>query len=124
MLRWLPGEHHRPIRGQRDRVLAALDVGGQHEVVLRDAVGHLHALLRDDRAALDAYARLLVRLRRPGAMRASGELAFLSSQPEALFIQVGDLYANRETTIAGATVSEVPMSVSVEKLLQPFRIFA
>jgi tetratricopeptide (TPR) repeat protein len=47
----------------------------------------------NDRAALDAYARLLVRLRRPSAMRANSELSFLASQPEALFIQVGDLYA-------------------------------
>src|SRR5688500_800014 len=47
----------------------------------------------NDRAALDAYARLLVRLRRPGATRAQGELAFLATQPEALFVQVGDLYA-------------------------------
>ena len=47
----------------------------------------------NDRAALDAYARLLVRLRRPSAMRAQGELAFLATQPEALFVQVGDLYA-------------------------------
>ncbi len=46
----------------------------------------------NDRAALDAYARLLVRLRRPSAMRANSELSFLASQPEALFIQVGDLY--------------------------------
>ncbi|HEV2293032.1 MAG TPA: tetratricopeptide repeat protein [Tepidisphaeraceae bacterium] len=46
----------------------------------------------NDRAALDAYARLLVRLRRPAAMRGNNELAFLASQPEALFIQVGDLY--------------------------------
>lgn len=47
----------------------------------------------NDRAALDAYARLLVRLRRSGSTRATGELSFLASQPEALFIQVGDLYA-------------------------------
>ncbi len=46
----------------------------------------------NDRAALDAYARLLVRLRRPGAMRGNSELSFLASRPEALFIQVGDLY--------------------------------
>src|SRR5688500_14414672 len=47
----------------------------------------------NDRAALDAYARLLVRLRRGGGMRGAGELAFLASQPEALFLLVGDLYA-------------------------------
>jgi tetratricopeptide (TPR) repeat protein len=49
----------------------------------------------NDRAALDAYARLIVRLRRPGALRGgnSSELAILASQPEALFIQIGELYA-------------------------------
>lgn len=47
----------------------------------------------NDRAALDVYGRLLVRLRRPSAMRGNSELSFLASQPEALFIQVGDLYA-------------------------------
>jgi len=49
----------------------------------------------NDRAALDAYARLIVRLRRPGSLRGgnNSELAILASQPEALFIQIGDLYA-------------------------------
>ena len=43
----------------------------------------------------NAYARLIVRLRRPGTLRggSNNELAILASQPEALFIQIGDLCA-------------------------------
>lgn len=41
----------------------------------------------------------------------------------ALLLMVGDLEANRSTTIDG-TVSRVPMSTTVEDLLQPYRRWA
>jgi hypothetical protein len=42
----------------------------------------------------------------------------------AILLMVGDLYANRETTIAGGSVTPVPMSLTVESLLAPYRVFA
>lgn len=42
----------------------------------------------------------------------------------AILLMVGDLYANRETTIAGATVTTVPMSLTVDRLLEPFRSYS
>lgn len=40
----------------------------------------------------------------------------------ALLLMIGDLYANRETTVAGAA-SAVPMTPSVRALLAPFRVW-
>lgn len=42
----------------------------------------------------------------------------------AILLMVGDLYANRETTIGSANSVEVPMSTTVENLLMPFRVWA
>jgi hypothetical protein len=41
----------------------------------------------------------------------------------AILLMVGDLYANRATSVVGMTAAEVPMSVTVEDLLTPFRVF-
>lgn len=41
----------------------------------------------------------------------------------AIKLMVGDLYFNRETTISGTIVQSVPMSVTVENLLAPYRVF-
>ena len=40
----------------------------------------------------------------------------------AIMLMVGDLYRNRETVSAG-TMTQVPMSTTVENLLAPFRVF-
>lgn len=42
----------------------------------------------------------------------------------AILLMVGDLYANRETTAAGASVTSIPMSTTVENLLGSLRVFA
>ncbi|EJL21899.1 head-tail connector protein [Novosphingobium sp. AP12] len=42
----------------------------------------------------------------------------------AILLMTGDLYANRETTAAGTSTASIPMSTTVENLLQPFRVFA
>jgi len=42
----------------------------------------------------------------------------------AILLMVGDLYANRETTVASANSIIVPMSTTVENLLMPFRVWA
>lgn len=41
----------------------------------------------------------------------------------ALLLMVGDLYANRETAVVGTIAAEVPMSVTVERLLSPYRMW-
>lgn len=43
----------------------------------------------------------------------------------AILLMVGDLYANRESTVSGTSAGAiaVPMSTSVEQLLAPFRVF-
>lgn len=41
----------------------------------------------------------------------------------AILLMVGDLYANRETVIAGLNVAEVPMSTTVVNLLTPLRMW-
>lgn len=40
----------------------------------------------------------------------------------ATLLMIGDLYANRETTLSGTAV-EVPMSTTVARLLSPFRVW-
>lgn len=42
----------------------------------------------------------------------------------AILLMVGDLYANRETTVVGTGAASIPMSTTVENLLSPFRVFA
>ncbi|RKF23373.1 phage gp6-like head-tail connector protein [Altericroceibacterium spongiae] len=39
----------------------------------------------------------------------------------AIFLMVGDLYANRETVVTGTIASEVPMPTAVKTLLEPYR---
>lgn len=41
----------------------------------------------------------------------------------AILLMTGDLYSNRETTISGTIVQQVPMSTTVENLLTPYRIW-
>ena len=41
----------------------------------------------------------------------------------AVLLMVGDLYANRETVVMGASVASVPMSTTVENLLNPYRVY-
>lgn len=41
----------------------------------------------------------------------------------AALLMVGDLYANRETAALGVSAQAIPMSVTVENLLAPFRVF-
>lgn len=49
-----------------------------------------------DRAALEAYERLLDRLRAGGlTLRGNPELAYLAAQPQALFLQIGELMEKR-----------------------------
>lgn len=42
----------------------------------------------------------------------------------AVLLMVGDLYANRETSVQHISASPIPMSTTVENLLAPFRVFA
>lgn len=42
----------------------------------------------------------------------------------ALLLMVGDLYANRETGVVGMVASAVKMSVPVENLLTPYRVWS
>ncbi|WP_103728924.1 head-tail connector protein [Novosphingobium sp. HII-3] len=42
----------------------------------------------------------------------------------AILLMVGDLYAFRETAVVGATSADVPMSLTVQRLLSPFRVFS
>jgi uncharacterized phiE125 gp8 family phage protein len=42
----------------------------------------------------------------------------------AILLMVGDLYANRETTIGSSNSVEVPMSTTVENLLGLYRVWA
>ncbi|TZG26502.1 head-tail connector protein [Sphingomonas montanisoli] len=42
----------------------------------------------------------------------------------AILLMTGDLYANRETVMIGASASAVPMSTTVESLLAPYRVFS
>lgn len=42
----------------------------------------------------------------------------------AVLMMVGDLYANRETMVIGATATPVQMSVAVEMLLSPYRVWS
>lgn len=42
----------------------------------------------------------------------------------AILLMVGDLYANRETTAIGVSAASIPMSVTVENLLSPLRVYA
>lgn len=39
----------------------------------------------------------------------------------AALLIVGDIYANRETVVIGASVSEIPMSAAVDALIAPYR---
>lgn len=41
----------------------------------------------------------------------------------AALLMIGDLYSNRETTLSGAVVQQVPMSTTVGNLLSPFRVW-
>lgn len=41
----------------------------------------------------------------------------------AILLMVGDLYENRDTTGGVAKVSSIPMSTSVENLLNPYRVY-
>lgn len=42
----------------------------------------------------------------------------------AVLLMVGDLYKSRETFVTGTVSAAVPMSMTVERLLQPFRVYA
>lgn len=42
----------------------------------------------------------------------------------AVLLMVGDLYANREPTVTGTIAAAIPMSLSVERLLAPFRVWS
>lgn len=42
----------------------------------------------------------------------------------ALLLMIGDLYANRRTTLDGQPTAEIKMSTTVEALLTPFRIWS
>lgn len=42
---------------------------------------------------------------------------------EAILLMVGDMYRSRETFITGTISSKVPMSTTVENLLQPLRVY-
>src|SRR5690606_24258550 len=41
----------------------------------------------------------------------------------ALLLMVGDFYAFRETAAVGVSATQVPMSVNVEALLAPYRVW-
>jgi uncharacterized phiE125 gp8 family phage protein len=41
----------------------------------------------------------------------------------AILLMVGDLFANRQTVVPTANATAVPMSLTVESLLQPYRVF-
>lgn len=41
----------------------------------------------------------------------------------AVLLMVGDLYANRETGVTGTVTAPVKMSITVENLLAPFRVW-
>lgn len=51
----------------------------------------------------------------------AGEAAAPAPIRAAILLMVGDLYANRETAVVGVSASAVPMSVTVEHLLAPYR---
>lgn len=42
----------------------------------------------------------------------------------AILLMVGDLYQSRETFVTGRSVAAVPMSLTVERLLAPYRIYS
>jgi uncharacterized phiE125 gp8 family phage protein len=42
----------------------------------------------------------------------------------AVLLMTGDLFRNRTTVVSGLSVTQVPISVTVTALLQPFRLFA
>ncbi|WP_285020237.1 head-tail connector protein [Novosphingobium sp. fls2-241-R2A-195] len=42
----------------------------------------------------------------------------------AILLMVGDLYAHRETAVTGIGAARIPMSMTIENLLSPFRVFA
>jgi uncharacterized phiE125 gp8 family phage protein len=42
----------------------------------------------------------------------------------AILLMVGDLYANRETIVTGTIATALPMSMTVENLLTPLRVWA
>lgn len=66
----------------------------------------------------DAYHREAIRVR----YRAGYEDGIPAPLRTAILLMVGDLYRNRETVTA-VEMHKVPMSATVDALLQPFRIF-
>lgn len=42
----------------------------------------------------------------------------------AVLLMVGDLYANRETVVTGTSAAAVPMSMTVQNLLAPFKAWS
>lgn len=42
----------------------------------------------------------------------------------AILLMVGDLHANRDTVVFGASAAEIPMSLTVERLLSKYRVYA
>lgn len=102
-------------------------------VQYRDANGDLHTvdnvefeLLGNDLVAAgsafawkgNAYHREAVRVR----YRAGYEDGIPAPLRTAILLMVGDLYRNRET-VAAVEMHKVPMSATVEALLQPFRVY-
>lgn len=66
-------------------------------------------------------------LSHPEAVRIQYRAGYADLPPPiraAILLMVGDLYANRETAAAGSGSSAIPMSMTVEALLSPFRVFA
>ena len=84
---------------------------------------------RGDRVALNygqvwpttLYSSEAVRIRYE-----AGYIAIPAPIRAAILLMVGDLYANRESTVDGraAAVAAVPMSTTVQNLLAPFQVYA
>lgn len=63
----------------------------------------------------------------PDAARIRYVAGFTSTPPSivaAALLMVGDLYANRETSVIGTIAAAIPMSASAENLLAPFRVMS